>query len=107
MTEPYEIEKDVPMNRKEEMEKRYPLDRMEIGDSFFIPKNDLLSEGGSWNAAAAAVRTVVKNYCRRNPGKAFRTKTIADPDRNVNGLRVWRIEDVKVKPTASKKKAKK
>jgi len=68
----HEIEKGVPVPSRWINEK-YPLDDMEVGDSFFT------------NSPAVKVRPAVTHYGRRN-GRKYVTRSMD------GGLRVWRVE---------------
>lgn len=70
-----EIEKDVPMPANAAGRKRkYPLDKLEIGDSFFVPFNV---------SNPAAVKAAVSHEGKRK-SKSFVTRMEGD------GIRVWR-----------------
>ncbi len=53
---------------------RFPLDRLQIGESFVVPRSD-----------AAAVRVSISKNKARWDGRNYTTRLEA------NGLRVWRI----------------
>ena len=71
----YEIEKNVPVSTR----KKYPVSDLEIGDSFFVPMQDLPSE------SSTSVKAVVKRFARQSKRK-FKTRKTEE------GIRVWRVE---------------
>lgn len=72
----FEIEKDKPIPPR----RKYPFEDMEVGDSFFAPRDDFPHAGD-----AARV------YAHHRKGKVkFRTRNVTE--NGVNGTRVWRIE---------------
>ena len=70
----YEIEKNIPRPRKSGSQK-FPLDKMEIDDSFFVPEIDEKPH----NISAYLVM-----YGKRN-NKKYTMRKIQ------NGYRIWRI----------------
>jgi len=79
----YKIEKNVPvigMGRTSDAWKRYPLDRMKVGDSFFMPLDDP-------NAKPHLVQPAVKNYNR-----VFKTNMELVSRLVDGGRRVWRTK---------------
>lgn len=77
------IEKAIPIPQDQSNggRRRYPLNAMEVGDSFW-------SDQGQ-NAVNAAVA-----YKRRNPGWNYRsmtTKAAPDGSHCETGVRIWRI----------------
>ena len=82
---PYKVEKGVKMERKRSASARFPFDKMEIGDSFFIPKGDQdpLTVGPTIYAAS--------NSYNKTHGTKIKVAIRKDTD----GVRVFRIEDRK------------
>ena len=71
------IEKGVPLPNRNETKNLYPLDKMEIGDSFFAPNKKQATITGSFN---------------RHSPKRFSCRSIKDTESGVVlGVRVWRI----------------
>ncbi len=60
--------------------KKYPVDSLNIGDSFFVPFNDL-----NENNRGKSIRSVVTRYSK-NTGRKFKVSIVED------GVRVWRIK---------------
>ena len=76
----YEIEKNVPLPG---VVSRYPLDKMQVGDSFLIPAESACD--GNWTAREQSrVATAVRAVRETNPGFKYLTRATED------GLRVWR-----------------
>jgi hypothetical protein len=72
----YKIEKNIPIIKHyRERVKKYPLDLMEINDSFFVPNKD---------TSASALGGYLSMYFKRN-NKKFITRKVD------GGFRVWRI----------------
>jgi hypothetical protein len=81
----YKIEKgiDIPKstnNGKRGNPRRYPFDKMEIGDSFFVESKNLSKARNSITSCAAIYTK------KHNPEAKFMSLTIE------NGIRVWRIK---------------
>jgi hypothetical protein len=79
----YKIEKGIPIvggTRNPNAWRRYPLDKMKVGDSFLIPEGDP-------NAKPHLIQPAVKNY-NRNYNLTTKFVARAMP----NGRRVWRIQ---------------
>jgi hypothetical protein len=76
----FKIEKGVPMPTLRTAYKRLPLDKMEIGDSIFVP--GMSSKGGGSNSA-------VGYWGKRLNAKFVRRAEKVD---GVQGLRIWRVE---------------
>ena len=68
----FTIEKNVPLIAKHS----YPFDKMESGDSFFIPLEEKKID---------YVRAQINNIKRKMPGKVISTR------KEEGGLRVWLI----------------
>jgi hypothetical protein len=68
----FTIEKNVPLMGKQ----AYPFDKMESGDSFFVPAED---------KKIGYIRAQLNNIKRKMPGKTISTR------REEGGLRVWLI----------------
>lgn len=60
---------------------RYPFPEMEIGDSFFVPHNQIQTN----NQVRASASLQGKNL-----GFKFRTRTVTED--GIVGIRVWRIK---------------
>jgi hypothetical protein len=82
---PYKVDKGVQMQRKRNIAARFPFDKMKIGDSFFIPKEDqdplvvppsIYSAANSYNKTHG---TKIKMAVRKEEG----------------GTRIFRIQDKK------------
>jgi len=73
----FEIEKGIPIPRR-----KYPLDELEIGDSFFIPFN----EEKPINVRARLSPTMAR--IKNATGKVFVSKKATKDGKE--GLRVWR-----------------
>ena len=84
ITSTYKIEKDIPvvgMGRHMDAWKRYPLQKMKVGDSFAIPENDP-------NGKPHLVQPAARNYNR-----VFKTNIKLVSRLQADGSRrVWRIE---------------
>jgi hypothetical protein len=68
----FAIEKNIPLASKQ----AYPFDKMESGDSFFIPAED---------KKIGYIRAQLNNIKRKMPGKVISTR------KEEGGLRVWLI----------------
>ena len=78
----FTIEKNVPITTmlRGYRENQFPLDHMEVGDSFLITGDeDFVTRKGK------TVRSSVAYYSRRT-GRKFLTRKVTD------GVRVWRTE---------------
>ena len=69
----FEIEKNVPLIAK----KAYPLDEMEIGDSFVVPVDG--------DKKISYVRAQIHNFKKKRPGMEVSTR------KEDLGLRVWLV----------------
>lgn len=67
----FKIEKHVPPPAARRV---YPFDKMDVGDSFFVPDET------TWGSAASSARAY-----GANEGKRFATRAID------GGVRIWRI----------------
>ena len=74
----YEIEKNVPIEGKKRLSK-YPFDKMEVGDSFLVPKEDY----NNIHSMRAALFYTIKKV---DPNMKISTRTVE------GGIRVWRIK---------------
>ena len=72
---PYKIEKNVPLSHRTSSNK-YPLKELKVGDSFFVPVEDLGLSGRN-GIYVAATRLRIKITIRQQPDRS---------------LRVWRIK---------------
>ncbi len=75
----FEIDKNVPLPARGTSTggKKYPFERMEVGDSFFVPWTQ-----GSKNSVNSSAYWAKKRY-----GFGFTTRT----DNDYGGIRVWRV----------------
>ncbi len=75
----YEIEKGIPVVSRY----KYPLNEMEVGDSFFVPCPDRVEK--------CRVQSIIGGTARqsRRPDHKFTTRTVLVG--GVYGLRIWRI----------------
>ena len=72
----YEIEKDVPIPERQLKSSKYGLEKMEPGDSIFIPSETRLS----------GIHSLADYYALRHPPKKFTTRKVE------GGYRIWRIK---------------
>jgi len=76
----FKVEKGVPLPSRgpyRRKESPYPLDGMEVGDSFLVP----CKEGEK----TATVRARIRHYCRRNSTDSkYAIRVLPE------GIRVWR-----------------
>ena len=80
--EKYKINKNVPLPKPSRLSNSFPWDDMEVGDSFFVPVNDVASLG-------SIRQTVYFSNRKRNP-KAFR---VVFDDANYDvGYRIFRTK---------------
>jgi hypothetical protein len=82
---PYVVEKGIPMDRKRSASTRFPFDKMNIGDSFFIPKEDQ-----DPLAVPASIYSAANSYNRTHG-----TKIKMAVRKDNGGTRVFRISDKK------------
>lgn len=76
-----EIEKGIPVPSKyHEKAPKYPLDKMDVGDSFFL-------EIVNGKKHSSLVQTITR-YKKDHPGVDFTTRKITKP----LGIRVWRTK---------------
>lgn len=74
----FEIEKGVPVPPiSGATRQKYPLGRMEVGDSFLAAAAD-----------AHTIRSSANSYSKIHPGFKFRTRTSEDKQY----IRIWRVE---------------
>lgn len=78
----YKIEKNIPIVRARKAFTRFPLDEMEVGDSFYIPLSDQKKE-----SAMASIYSAANSFNRSHKAK-IKVSTRSEAD----GLRVWRIK---------------
>lgn len=81
------IEKGIklpPQKRKESYPLKYPLDKMDVGDSFFIET----IKPESPNSTRTKIISEIRKYIKTNPEKKFTTRTQIKP----LGIRAWRIK---------------
>lgn len=72
----YEIEKGIPVAEIQMVDPKYPFEKMEVGDSFFVKH-----EGKGRNPVAAAIY-----YYEHKLGRDYTQRAVP------GGLRVWRIK---------------
>ena len=81
----FQIDKDValPVERQNYNKGKYPVDEMEVGDSFLVP----LQGGYSASDQARLVRNAVHHHIKRREGdtRKFTTRVRS------TGIRCWRI----------------
>lgn len=73
----FKVEKGVPLKVARRSD-TYPLSKMEIGDSFFIPAQEEIDTN--------SVRSTVCQWGRRNGNRVFSVR------KQIGGVRVWRIK---------------
>lgn len=71
-----EIQNNVPVPTLKGRPKKYPLDTMEVGDSFFVATTTRSALGGPITR------------CRRSKGYRFTVRVLEE--NGVRGLRIWR-----------------
>ena len=72
-----EIQSNLPVPARQGRPVKYPLDKMQVGDSFFV---------------ATSVRSALSgsiNRCRKKVGYRFTVRIVEE--NGVKGLRIWRI----------------
>lgn len=84
----YTIEKNVPLAPKRSGRRglKYPVDQMDVGDSFAVP---LLKPKNRWNQhpeQTAIGRAIIEWKKRNAPDKQFTVRKVDE-----NTLRVWRV----------------
>ena len=86
----FEIEKNIsiPILAQTGALRLYPLNTMEVGDSFFVPVTSRIDVDRIQSSIMGTART------GRYGGKKFTTRQIKDEDR-ISGVRCWRIDDMK------------
>lgn len=65
----FQIEKNVPLEPYKHI---YPFGEMNIGESFIATES-------------RKARTALSMYCRRHPGREFKTRKVD------GGIRIWRV----------------
>lgn len=86
----YTIDVDVPIPKKERplpSNGKYPFTKLEVGDSFFVPYEDVKECKAPHRAVCAAA----SNWGRRH-GRVLTTRTLRGEDGRIYGFRVWRLE---------------
>jgi len=78
----YKISKNVKMPRPSRLSSSFPWDAMDVGDSFFIPYDDVSS--------FSSIRQTVYASNRKRAPKAFRV--VFDDTNNDVGFRVFRTK---------------
>lgn len=77
----FKIEKNIPVppkGNKKKKSRKYPLDKMEVGDSFFIKGYTLKKYRN--------ISSTIFLHKKRNPGAVFTVRKME------GGIRVFRIE---------------
>lgn len=76
------IEKRIPMPpaSRGAGHRKYPLDKMAVGDFFFAP----ISKSN------AVVNSTITKYCAKHPGAKFTTRKMTRD--SVLGIGVWRLK---------------
>jgi hypothetical protein len=82
---PYTVDKGIPLERKRSASVRFLFDKMKIGDSFYIPKEDQ-----DPLAVPASVYSAANSYNRTHG-----TKIKMAIRKDNGGTRVFRIADKK------------
>ena len=72
----FKIEKNVPLPEREWRASKYGFDKMEVGDSIFIPTEQVVP----------AIHSAPGYYAIRHPGTKFTTRRVE------GGYRIWRIK---------------
>jgi len=76
----YKIDKNVPIPIGPKAIRRYPLREMEIGDSFFVPDEDM-------PRGKNVIHSAISVYAARSKdGWKFKSRSVD------GGVRVWRVE---------------
>jgi len=78
----YKINKNVPMPKPSQLSSMFPWDDMEVGDSFFVPHNDVQS--------SSSIRQTVYASNRRRKPKFYRV--VWDDEGVELGYRVFRVK---------------
>lgn len=92
----YIIDKDVPIPERDLRAPRrptiYPFDKMEVGQSFFVPLSEF---PGITNAKLSRRLVSAVNSWRERRGVkwTFRYRLAATVENGVEGVRLWRLED--------------
>ena len=87
--EDWKIDKDIPVpvgSDRRSGEQKYPLNALEIGNSFFIP----LEKGDDLKRMANRLSQARQTYQKRHEGVRF-TQRMWEED-GVIGVRIWRVE---------------
>src|SRR5258706_148470 len=79
----FKIEKNIPVPVYTRTLVNFPLDKMEVGDSFFIPNK----KGYGFSTIGNRILEIHKDPANR---RYFFTKVIKDATGTVLGRRVWR-----------------
>ena len=75
----------IPAVSKVARNKRFFLELMKVGESFFVPGVEYKDQ----NSVYLSLMTVAR-VCRRATGYKFTVRTVTE--KNVKGVRVWRTE---------------
>lgn len=80
-----EIDKNIPVPTsgiQKGRPRKYPIESLEIGDSFLIPYEKDVNKNAMHSRASGSIA----NFRKKHPEKKFTTRQMED------GIRVWRIE---------------
>lgn len=80
MSEELKIERGLPIPKAKRS--KYPLDRLEVGDSFLVP----VPPGESADKIKARVATAIQDFKDHDPYRRFTLRRVED------GIRVWTVE---------------
>lgn len=75
----FEIEKNIPIPG---YHCKYPFEKMEIGDSFFVKEAS--------DSYRRKVRNAANMFGKKN-GCKFKTRSMKNKD-GIDGIRIWRVE---------------
>ena len=85
----WHIDEDIPVpagSDRRNFEAKYPLKRMEVGNSVFLP----LAEGDDIKRMGNRISQARQGYQKRNEGVRFTQRTWEQ--NNEVGIRIWRVE---------------
>ena len=86
----FEIEKDVPIPEKANLQTKYPFRDLEVGDSFFVPFSESGQEEGAKTTPQKYLVSTILQASRRfkKNGEQYTCRS----DRKNKGVRCWRVE---------------
>jgi len=85
----YEVEKNVQVpDRRYSARIKYPFEKLEVGDSFFVPFSEIVATNPDH-----AMRSAARSHSKRHPPKKFTVRHIlADSEKGTSeGYRFWRV----------------